>query len=144
MGVPDALSHIEADDPRDMTGQRRAVADAKVQVLPDITVEPLDLGPVRRRYLISPTWMFRPATPLWSYVAQTGLTGREVVLVTTGNRRFAPSEIAAFGTAVTARGGQLTDHIFLRHGRIYWQKSRDELLQEVRMQRGGRAFVLPP
>jgi hypothetical protein len=33
---------------------------------------------------------------------------------------------------VPARGGCLSRHIFLRRGRIFWQKSREELLQEVR------------
>jgi hypothetical protein len=31
-----------------------------------------------------------------------------------------------------ARGGRLVRHVFLRRGRVYWQMSRDELLDAVR------------
>ncbi len=133
------IARIDADYPRDMTGQRQAVSDATEGKLPDITVEPLDLRPVRRLYLVSPTWMFRPATPLWAYVALTDLTCKEVVLVTTGNSRFEQSETDAFARAVQARGGHLVQHVFLRRGRIFWQKSREELLQEARVQLGEQA-----
>ena len=51
--------------------------------------------------------MFRPATPLWAYVEQAELTGKEVVLVTTGNSRFEQAEIDAFAKRVEARGGRL-------------------------------------
>ena len=33
---------------------------------------------------------------------------------------------------VEARDGHLIRHLFLGRGRIYWQKSREELLTEVR------------
>ena len=92
----------------------------------------MDLDPVRRLFLVSPTWMFRPATPLWAYVEQANLTGMEIVLVTTGNSRFEQTEINAFARRVEARGGRLIQHLFLRRGRIYWQKSRENLLAEAR------------
>ena len=76
--------------------------------------------------------MFRPATPLWAYVEQTDLTGKEIVLVTTGNSRFEQTEIDAFARRVEARGGRLIHHLFLRRGRIYWQKGREDLLAEAR------------
>ena len=126
------IARIDADYPRNFGGQSKAVADARADVLPAIRVEPHDLGPARRVYLVSPTWMFRPATPLWSYVEQADLMGKEVVLVTTGNSRFEQAETDAFGARVRARGGRLVRHIFLRRGRIYWQKSREALLREVR------------
>ncbi|MBB4596459.1 flavodoxin family protein [Xanthomonas arboricola] len=138
------IARIDADYPRDISGQRRAVSDAKEGKLPYITVEPLDLSTVRRLYLVSPTWMFRPATPLWAYVAQTDLTGKEVILVTTGNSRFEQSETDAFARAVEARGGRLVQHVFLRRGRIFWQKSREELLLEARARLGEQAPALTP
>ena len=76
--------------------------------------------------------MFRPATPLWAYVEQAQLSGKEVTLVTTGNSRFEQSETDAFARRVEARGGRLIRHVFLRRGRIFWHKSREELLKEVR------------
>jgi hypothetical protein len=126
------IARISADYPLDFSGQGKAVSDANAGELPRIEVGPIDLDPVRRLFLVSPTWMFRPATPLWAYVEQTNLTGKEIVLVTTGNSRFEQTEIDAFARRVKARGGRLIHHIFLRRGRIYWQKSREDLLAEAR------------
>ena len=126
------IARIDADYLRDFSGQWKAVSDARAHVLPAIRVEPIDVNAARRVFLVSPTWMFRPATPLWAYVEQAGLTAKEVVLVTTGNSRFKQVEIDAFAKRVEARGGRLIRHVFLRRGRIYWQKSREELLKEVR------------
>ena len=50
----------------------------------------------------------------------------------TGNSRFEQAEVDAFAMRVKARGGHLIRHLFLRRGRIYWQKGREELLAEVR------------
>jgi len=126
------IARIDADYPRNFSGQRKAVSDARAQALPPIRVEPIDLAPARRVFLVSPTWMFRPATPLWAYVGQAALTGKQVLLVTTGNSGFEQAEIDAFAKRVEAYGGRLMRHIFLRRGRIFWQKSREDLLQEVR------------
>ena len=125
------IARIDADDPRSFSGQWKAVSDANARTLPPIRVEPIDAVPARRVFLVSPTWMFRPATPLWAYVEQADLAGKEVLLVTTGNSRFEQAETNAFAKRVEARGGRLIRHAFLRRGRIYWQKSREELLREV-------------
>jgi flavodoxin len=126
------IARIDADYPRDFSGQGRAVSDARAQALPPIRVEPIDLAPARRVFLVSPTWMFRPATPLWAYVEQADLTGKEVVLVTTGNSRFEQAETDAFAKRVEAHGGRLVRHVFLRRGRIFWQMSREQLLKAMR------------
>ncbi len=126
------IARIASDYPLSFAGQGKALADARSEALPAIEVEPIDLQPVRRVYLVSPTWLFRPATPLWSYVEQTDLTNKEVVLVTTGNSRFDQAETDKFAKSVEARGGHLVRHVFLRRGRVYWQMSRDELLDAVR------------
>ena len=140
------IARIDADYPRTFSGQRMAVSDARARALPRIRVEPIDLAPARRVFLVSPTWMFRPATPLWAYVEQAALTRKQVVLVMTGNSRFEEAEIDEFANRVEAHGGRLVRHVFLRRGRIYWQKSREELLQEVRdeiqeFKRSGAASV---
>ena len=128
------ITRIDADYPRDFSGQRKAVSDARAKALPNIRVEPIDVAAARRVFLVSPTWMFRPATPLWAYVEHADFRGKEVLLIATGNSRFEQAEIHAFAKRVEARGGRFVDHIFLRRGRIYWQKSREELLKEVRAQ----------
>jgi hypothetical protein len=91
-----------------------------------IRVEPIDLAPARRVFLVSPTWLFRPAPPLWAYVEQVDLAGKDVVLVMIGNSRYKQDEIDAFARRVEAHGGRLIRHLFLRRGRIFWQKSREE------------------
>jgi hypothetical protein len=126
------IARISADYPLDFSGQGKAVSDANAGELPRIAVEPIDLDPVRRLFLVSPIWMFRPATPLWAHVEQADLKGKEIVLVTTGNSRFEQSEIDVFGRRAEARGGRLINHLFLRRGRIYWQKSQEDLLTEAR------------
>ncbi len=126
------IVRIDADYPRDFSGQGRAVSDARARALPPIRVDPIDLAPARRVFLVSPTWMFRPATPVWAYVEQADLTGKEVVLVTTGNSRFEQAETDAFAKRVEAHGGRLVRHVFLRRGRIFWQMSREELLKAIR------------
>jgi hypothetical protein len=126
------VARIDADYPRTLSGQRKAVSDARAKALPDIRVESIDIAPARRVLLVSPTWMFRPATPLWAYVEQADLLGKAILLIATGNSRFEQAEITAFAKRVEARGGRFVDHIFLRRGRIYWQKSREALLKDVR------------
>jgi len=126
------IARIDADYPRDFSGQGKALSDARAEAHPQIRVEPIDLAPTRRVFLVSPTWLFRPAPPLWTYVEQADLRGKEVVLVMTGNSRYKQEEIDGFGRRVKAHGGRLVRHVFLRRGRIFWQKSREELLQEVR------------
>lgn len=128
------IVRIYAEYTLDMAGQRNAVSDASKGTLPKIVVESIGLAPVKRIFLVAPTWMFRPATPLWAYVEQTDLTGKQVVLVTTGNSRFKQEETDAFAARVAAHGGHLVHHIFLCRGRIYWQKSREELIEDVRDQ----------
>ncbi|MBX3232636.1 MAG: hypothetical protein KIT84_16805 [Labilithrix sp.] len=129
------IARIEATDyPLDFSGQTKAVSDAEARALPAITVEPIDLAPAQRVYLVSPTWLFRPAPPLWAFVEQADLAGKEVVLVMTGNSRYKQENIDAFAERVAARGGRLVRHVFLQRGRIYWQMSRDELLRETRAQ----------
>jgi flavodoxin len=131
------IARITSDYPLDFSGQGKAVIDAGEKALPGIEVEAVDLTRVRRVILVSPIWMFRPAAPLWAYVEQADLANREVVLFTTGNSRFEQAEIDAFTKRVEARGGNLVRHIFLRRGRIYWQMSREELLEAVREALGG-------
>lgn len=125
------IARIDADYALGFKGQSKAIADATSGAFPPIQIEPIHLRSARRVYLVSPTWMFRPAPPLWSYVDQTDLSGKEVVLIMTGNSRFKQDEIDAFSSLVDSQGGRLIHHIFLRRGRIYWQQSRTQLLEDI-------------
>jgi hypothetical protein len=105
------IARIDADYPRDFSGQLKAVSEARARALPQIRVGPIDVALARRVFLVSPIWMFRPATPLWAYVEQADLTGKEVVLVTTGNSRFEQAETDTFARRVEGHGGRLIRHV---------------------------------
>lgn len=135
------IARIASDYRLSFAGQGNALADARSEALPTIEVEPIDLQSVKRVYLVSPTWLFRPATPLWSY--QTDLSDKEVVLITTGNSRFEQAGTDEFAKRVEARGGRLIRHVFLRRGRIFWQMTREELLNVTRARVGGEAVASP-
>lgn len=126
-----STARIEANYSLDFQGQGRAISDARADARPPISVEPINLRSAKRVYLVSPTWMFRPAPPLWSYVAQTDLNGKEVVLVMTGNSRFEQEQIDAFGALILTRGGRLIHQMFLRRGRVYWQQTREQTLAQL-------------
>lgn len=127
-----SISRIDADYPRSVKGQRKAISDAGADFRPPITVQAIDLDAARLVFLVSPTWMFGPAPPLWTYVRESDLSGKDVVLVTTGNSRFEQAETDAFAAEVKKQGGHFERHIFLRRGRIFWQKSQAELHEEAR------------
>lgn len=123
---------IQADYPLSLAGQRRAGRDALDGTLPPIQVQETDLSAARRLFLVAPTWWFRPAPPLWTWVEQADLADKEVILVTTGNSRYKEAETAAFADRVRARQGIFLGHVFLRRGRIFWQVSREDLLRATR------------
>ena len=125
------ISRIDADYPLSFGGQAKAIADAEAEAFPLINVESLDLRTAKRVYLVSPTWMFRPAPPLWTFVRQSDLSAKEVVLIMTGNSRFKQEEIDKFSHLVESSGGHLIHQEFIRRGRFYWQMSRVELLDTV-------------
>lgn len=126
-----SIVRIDAVYPRSFAGQRKAIKNARTAIYPAITVEPPAPPDAVRLVLVSVTWVFRPATPVWKYVEQTDLTGKQVELVMTDNSRFEQGEIDVFVGRVAAHGGKLVHHVFLRRCRVFSQKSRAELLDEV-------------
>jgi len=140
------LLEIEAPAyPRSVSGQRRAAADADAE----LTTTEIHHGPVApERYdlviLASPTWWYRPAVPLWAFVQQTDFAGRPVYLLLTGNSRYEAEHIERFGALVAERGGRLIGHAFIERGRVYWQKTDDEVRAEVRAELRESAGLWPP
>lgn len=124
--------------PRTIAGQRLAGkhADALVTTTP-IEHKPVDLARYDLLVLCSPTWWFRPAVPLWSFVENHDFTGKSVFLLMTGNSRMKASLTSEFGDLVEKKGGRFLQWLFVRRGRIYWQKTPAEIRAEVR--RGLRA-----
>ena len=118
------IARIDADYPRDFSGQGRAVSDARAQALSPIRVEPIDLAPGRRVFLVSPTCMLRPVTPLLAYLEQADLTGKAVALVTTGNSRFEQAATDAFANRVGAHGGRLAHFLAAPRPHLLADESR--------------------
>ncbi|GAM57553.1 hypothetical protein JCM19231_2672 [Vibrio ishigakensis] len=50
----------------------------------------------------------------------------------TGNSRYEEEKIAKFSTLVETNNGRYLDMLFVQRGRIYWQKTKDEVNVEVR------------
>jgi hypothetical protein len=83
-------------------------------------------------FLCSPTWWFRPAVPLWSFVENHDFAGKPVFLLMTGNSRLKEDLIDKFGTLVEGKNGRFLGSLFIERGRIYWQKTPDDVNAEVR------------
>jgi flavodoxin len=106
-------------------------ADHEVTTTP-IKHDPVDLSHYDLIFLCSPTWWFRPAVPLWSFVENHDFAGKPVFLLMTGNSRLKEELIDKFGTLVEEKNGKFLGSLFIRRGRIYWQKTPDEVNDEVR------------
>ena len=126
------IVRIEAERyPLDFHGWRNANNDADdkvttVRIKPEI----VDMDKYRLVFMGSPIWWFRPAPPLWTFVAKNDLKGKNVILFNTFNSRFKPEEIKLFQEVIEKKGGRLIDHIFIRRGRVYYQKSGEQLIGE--------------
>ena len=67
----------------------------------------------------------------WSRLHAVSLNFRDIAML----RRFRPGgdrRVREASRGVETHGGRLVRHVFLRRGRIFWQKSREEFLKEVR------------
>jgi flavodoxin len=116
----------------DYQGWRNANNDADdkvttTEIKPDI----VDMSKYRLVFLGSPIWWYRPAPPLWAFVENNDFQGKNVVLFNTFNSRFKVEEVEAFQRKIEEKGGRLIDHFFVRRGRVYYQKSGRQLIQEV-------------
>jgi flavodoxin len=114
-----------------MTGMVRANRDSwfkKSAPIPQVTI---DLRNYNLIFLGSPIWWYRPAPPLWAFVENNSLDGKNVILFNTFNSRFKRNEIEEFKDLVEGQGGIFLDHVYIRRGRIYNQLSGDELIKET-------------
>jgi len=67
---------------------------------------------------------------LWTFVEKNDFKEKNVILFNTFNSRFKSEEIELFQREIEKKGGRLVDHIFIRRGRVYYQKSGKQLLEE--------------
>ena len=115
----------------DYIGWRRASKDASSEVLAEINPDVVDMSQYRLVFLGSPIWWFRPAPPLWTFVEKNDFSDKNIILFNTFNSRFKPEKIQEFRRKIEQKGGTLADHIYIRRGRVYYQKSGNELIQEA-------------
>jgi len=115
----------------DYKGWRQASKDASSEILSEIEPDVVDMRQYRLVFLGSTIWWFRPAPPLWTFVEKNDFSGKNVILFNTFNSRFKPDKIQEFRQKIEERGGKLVDHIYIRRGRVYYQKSGMELIQEA-------------
>ncbi|MCK4824685.1 hypothetical protein KA005_53530, partial [bacterium] len=54
------------------------------------------------------------------------------ILFNTFNSRFKPEMIEQFRNKIKQKGGQMIDHIYVRRGRVLYQKDGDEVIDETR------------
>ncbi len=106
-------------------------ADQKMTTTP-IQHDPVDLSRYDMIFLCAPIWWFRPAVPLWSFVGSHDFAGKPVFLLLTGNSRYKQELIDKFSALVEEKNGEFLGMLFVRRGRIYWQKTPDEVNKEVR------------
>ncbi|WP_017446639.1 flavodoxin family protein [Gayadomonas joobiniege] len=116
----------------DLSGLKQASDDAMAELeTTDLIHEPIDLQQYDLIILSTPTWWFRPAVPMWAFVNSQQFYGKKVFLMMTGNSRYEPAMIEKFADRVTAQNGEYLDMLFVQRGRIFWQKSKQEVNAEV-------------
>ncbi len=117
---------------RDLKGQQLAVkhADEEVTTTP-IQHNPVELEKYDLIFLCSPTWWYRPAIPLFSFVENHDFGNKPVFLIMTGNSRKTDEKTGKFEELVKEKNGDLLDVLFVQRGRIYWQKTPEQVNGEV-------------
>lgn len=127
-----------------MKGQLLVAGDADKEVTTTpIRHDPVDLSRYDLILLCSPTWWFRPAPPLWSFVENHDFSGKPVFLLMTGNSRFKEDLTSKFGKLVEKKNGKFLETLFIQRGRIYWQRTPDEVNKEVREALEARRSMWP-
>ena len=117
---------------RDLKGQQLAAKDADEEITSTpIEHDSVNINDYDLIFLCSPTWWFRPAVPLFSFVENHDFAGKPVFLIMTGNSRKTDEKTGKFEALVENRNGNLLDVLFIRRGRIYWQKTPEQVNEEV-------------
>lgn len=127
------MIEIEAEEySNDIIGSIRTSADAWTEER-NSTIDPgiIDLNRYRFIFLGSPIWWYRPAVPLWTFVVKNNFQSQNIILFNTFNSRFKDKHIDEFSDLVKSKGGNLSDHIFIRRGRWYNQLDQNELVEQI-------------
>ena len=131
-GLDADIAHIEEKSyTLDFEGWNNARKHASSHEETEISPTSIDLQQYELILVGSPIWLFRPAPPLWTFVRNNSFTDKKLVLFNTFNSRFEQEEIDTFYELVKKQGGKLIDHVWIKRGRIIWQKTDNEVIEEV-------------
>ncbi len=129
----DIIKLLAPKYPLDIKGWRTASKDADKRVVAvEIEPETVDMERYKLIFLGSPIWWFRPAPPLWTFVQKNDFKGKNVILFNTFNSRFKSEEIDVFKQWIAKKEGRFVEHIYVRRGRVYYQKSGESLMKEAK------------
>ncbi len=117
-------------------------ADQEVTNTP-IQHDAVDLSRYDLIFLCSPTWWFRPAPPLWSFVRNHDFAGKPAFLLMTGNSRLKDELTDKIGPLIEKKNGTYLGKVFIRRGRILWQKTPAQVNKEVRKALEARVNLWP-
>ncbi len=117
---------------RDLKGQQLAAKHANEEITTTpIKHDPVNLIDYDLIFLCSPTWWYRPAIPLFSFVENHDFAGKSVFLIMTGNSKKTDEKTGEFASLLGKNNGNLLDILFIRRGRVYWQKTSKQVNHEV-------------
>ncbi len=69
---------------------------------------------------------------MFSFVETHDFGGKPVFLLMTGNSRLTEERTDKFRVLLELKKGRFLDKLFIRRGRIFWQKSPEQVYEEVR------------
>ena len=78
----------------------------------------------------TPISLYSPAPPVWQFIAANKFSWQPVVLFNTFNGKFEQIFINQFKVAILSRGGNFTDHIWVKRGRMTQQIDAEDMLQK--------------
>jgi hypothetical protein len=83
-------------------------------------------------YKAQTSWVESPLYYSVSNVKSRDFAGKPVFMLMTGTSRLNEESTGKFAKLVEEKSGWFLETLFIRWGRIYWQKPPDEVNEEVR------------
>ena len=123
----DVFEILAEDYELGIPGWISALKDARSNVA-KITPQTINLRQYDKVYLGSPIWLYSPAPPIWQFVKENDLKGKEIVLFNTFNSKFEQHFIDDFESLVKAKGATTFIHRYVKRGRMGDQISTEEML----------------
>jgi flavodoxin len=111
-----------------MAGVYEAVTDKRH---PEIEFPEEDVNKAKKLIVVSPTWMFQPAPPVWSFVESGAVKDKDVTMITLGTSGTWQFDDTFFKSIGEQHGGRLQNHIHFARGPHAWPTPIETTLEEV-------------